>query len=190
MIIEHASPALVCCPKLWKRDVTLKQRRISTSWAVFFLLTFVSGLSVAQNGAPPAMPTNTKSVKVNVVDVSEKFFKLTIDESNNLYSRAETTEAKPGDLIELEITAVNSSDVSLNNIDITNSIVSGPVDFVSGSIRTDEASSLFRVSRNGTDYFPADAQKSLPTVSHIQWVIFSLEPNEQIKLYYRVKIRR
>ena len=153
-----------------------------------------------QNSAPetavPVTPVQPgvrrekkETVALDIVEVSERFFRLTPDAQNNGYQRTATSEAKPGDLIELVITAVNTSPVTVNDVEMVNSVPKGPVSFLRNSIAIDEGKSLYRLSRNGTDFFPADAPLQASSIGYIQWLIFSLAPNERTEMRYRIKVQ-
>ncbi|WP_320824668.1 hypothetical protein [Reinekea sp.] len=138
--------------------------------------------------APPvADPTN---LKVNVVEVTESFYKLVFDETTNLYRRTATSDARPGDLIELVITAVNQSDQTVEEVELINSVPAGPIQLIGDSFQWDPSTSLYRISRNGQTFFQADAELDPSDIHFIQWVIFSLEPTQSLQLAYRIQISR
>lgn len=138
--------------------------------------------------APPTTPKTTEQVALDIVEVSEQFYKLTLDKQSNIYTRTKTTEANPGDLIELVITAVNTSKVTVNDVEMVNTVPAGPVFFLNDSVQIDETKSLYRLSRNGTDFFPAEAQIEGSAIGYIKWLIFSMAPNETLEMRYRIKI--
>lgn len=134
--------------------------------------------------------TNQSAVKVNIVEVNEVFYKLTFDPDTNTYQRRQITEAKPGDLIELVISAENKSDTVLTNIELVNFVPEGPVQLLLDSIKTDEEAGLYRLSRDGNTYFPADAQIDSADINFIQWVIHAMQPGDSEELSYRISINR
>ena len=128
------------------------------------------------------------NVAVNLIDVSETFFRLTFNEDTNTYQRTLTTEAKTGDLIEIVVTAVNAGDNRAIDIELVNSIPYGPVRLVDGSFKTNALNGLYRISRNGKDFFPSDAGIDSSEIRFIQWVIFELDPDEAAEFKYRIRI--
>jgi uncharacterized repeat protein (TIGR01451 family) len=137
--------------------------------------------------APEELPEN---VKVNVVNVTEVFYKLDFNPETNIYTRSQTQEAGPGDLIELVITATNSSDESVSDVEMVNTVPTGPIDILTESFETNLSQSLFRFSRNGEDFFPADAAIESNLIRYVQWLIFDLAPNESLELKYRIRIHQ
>ena len=132
--------------------------------------------------------TDAEAVKVNVVNVSETFFRVTADPDTGAETRTATQEAKPGDLIEIVIAATNASDETLRDVELTNVVPSGPVQLRLDTIDTNLNNGLYRLSRNGTDFFPAEAELDANTVRFIQWVIFSLPAGETATFRYRIQI--
>lgn len=130
-----------------------------------------------------------EGVEVNVVNVSETFYRIQRTESGSVV-RVETQEAKPGDLIELVVVAENASSENLSDITLTNAVPAGPVTVVEGSIRLDEKNGLYRLSRNGETFFPSDAEIALAEVRFIQWVIFDLPAGSQQRFTYRIQVNR
>ncbi|EAR08487.1 hypothetical protein [Reinekea blandensis] len=129
-----------------------------------------------------------ENVKVNVVNVSETFFRVTTDPETGSETRTATQEAKPGDLIEIVIAANNASDETLRDVELTNVVPSGPVQLLLDTIDTNFNNGLYRLSRNGSDFFPAEAELDADTVGFIQWVIFSLPAGETATFRYRIQI--
>jgi uncharacterized repeat protein (TIGR01451 family) len=127
---------------------------------------------------------------VNVVNVAEVFYKLDFNAETNIYTRSRTQEAGPGDLIELVITATNSSDEAVTDVEMVNTVPTGPIDLLTDSFETNLTQSLYRFSRNGKDFFPADADIDPALIGYVQWLIFNLEPNESIDLKYRIRIQQ
>ena len=127
-------------------------------------------------------------LEVNVLEVSESFYTLVLDETTNLYRRTETSNARPGDLIELVITAVNLSDQTVNEVELINSVPTGPIQLIGDSFQWDSSRGLYRISRNGQTFFPADAELDPADIHYIQWLIFSLQPSESLQLAYRIQI--
>lgn len=138
---------------------------------------------------PTPAPVETP-VQVAEINVDEVFYSLVLDPSTNRYSRTPTTQAKPGDLIELVITATNNSNTTITNAELVNSVPTGPIDLLVDSFDTDLARSLYRYSTNGTSFFPTDSTIDPDKIRYIQWFIFSLEPNESLEFSYRLQIRQ
>lgn len=143
---------------------------------------------------PPSSPplsgsADPTSQAVNVVNVSEAFYLLTYNEATASYSREPTGKAKPGDLVEIVVTAVNASTQRVSDIELVNSVPQAPAQLVADSLSTNLQRSLYRVSRNGQSFFPADAEIDPASIGFIQWLIFSLAPGEQLQLSYRMVIR-
>ncbi|TCS41433.1 hypothetical protein [Reinekea marinisedimentorum] len=144
----------------------------------------------AEPQTTPITGITQSAVKVNVVEVNETFYKLTFDPESNIYQRKQITEAKPGDLIELVISAENKSDSVLTDIELVNLVPEGPVQLLLDSIRTNEEDGQYRVSRDGKTYFPADADFDPEDINFIQWVIYSMQPGDTHELAYRISINR
>jgi len=133
------------------------------------------------------IPDNAK-VKVNVVEVSESFYKLVFDETTSLYRRTAAADARPGDLIELVITAVNLSDQTVGEFELVNSVPPGAIQLIGDSFQWNPSKGLYRISRNGQTFFQADAELDPADIHFIQWIIFSLQPAESLQLAYRIQI--
>lgn len=131
-----------------------------------------------------------ENVKINYVNVSESFFRLNFNAETNIYTREATNEAKPGDLIEIVITAVNASDETVKDVEMINTIPSGPLKLLSDSFKTNERKSLFLLSRNGQDFFPSDVEFAAEEIRFIQWLVLTLEPGESIDFSYRIQINQ
>jgi hypothetical protein len=125
---------------------------------------------------------------VNVVKVSESFYRLVLNDTGQAFNREATTEARPGDLIELVINAVNQSDQTLEDIELINSVPSGPIQLLADSFRWDPSKGLYRISRDGETFFQADAELDPADIRFIQWLIFSLRPAESLQLAYRIQL--
>ena len=124
----------------------------------------------------------------NVVEVSESFYRLVLDDTGQGFNRVATAEARPGDLIELVIRAVNQSDQTLEDIELINSVPSGAIQLLADSFQWDPSKGLYRISRDGETFFQADADLDPADIHFIQWLIFSLRPAESLQLAYRIQI--
>ncbi|WP_145980281.1 hypothetical protein [Reinekea forsetii] len=124
----------------------------------------------------------------NVVEVSESFYRLVLDDTGQGFNRVATAEARPGDLIELVIRAVNQSDRTLEDIELINSVPSGAIQLLADSFQWDPSKGLYRISRDGETFFQADADLDPADIHFIQWLIFSLRPAESLQLAYRIQI--
>ncbi|WP_287438718.1 hypothetical protein, partial [Reinekea sp.] len=124
----------------------------------------------------------------NVVEVSESFYRLVLDDTGQGFNRVATAEARPGDLIELVISAVNQSDQTLEDIELINSVPSGAIQLLADSFQWDPSKGLYRISRDGETFFQADADLDPADIHFIQWLIFSLRPAESLQLAYRIQI--
>ena len=124
----------------------------------------------------------------NVVEVSESFYRLVLDDTGQGFNRVATAEARPGDLIELVIRAVNQSDRALEDIELINSVPSGAIQLLADSFQWDPSKGLYRISRDGETFFQADADLDPADIHFIQWLIFSLRPAESLQLAYRIQI--
>jgi len=133
-------------------------------------------------------PSISENVIINVIDVRETFYKLEFNSDTNIYTRSETNEARPGDLIELVITATNNGDETVDDVEMVNNVPTGPVQLLGDSITTDLNSSLYRLSRNGSDFFPAEAGIEPASVKYIQWLIFTMKPGQSFEFKYRIQI--
>ena len=134
---------------------------------------------------PPSIPEN---VIVNVIDVRETFYKLVFNPETNIYTRTQTNEDGPGVLIELVISATNNGDEVVNDVEMVNNVPAGPVTLIGDSLTTDLTTSLFRLSRNGNDFFPVEAGIDPTTVKYIQWLIFAMNPGQTFEFKYRIQI--
>ncbi|WP_287420073.1 hypothetical protein [Reinekea sp.] len=124
----------------------------------------------------------------NVVEVSESFYRLVLDDTGQGFNRVATAEARPGDLIELVIRAVNQSDQTLEDIELINSVPSGAIQLLADSFQWDPSKGLYRISRDGETFFQADADLDPADIHFIQWLIFSLRPAESLQMAYRIQI--
>jgi uncharacterized repeat protein (TIGR01451 family) len=153
---------------------------------------------VFQEEAPEAEPVSEEAseqpipdnVKINYVNVSESFYRLTFNSETNIYTREATNEAKPGDLIEIVITAVNASDETVTDVEMINTIPAGPLQLLANSFKTNERKSLYLLSRNGQDFFPSDIEFAAEEIRFIQWLVLSLAPGESIDFSYRIQINQ
>jgi len=127
-------------------------------------------------------------LEVHVVEVSESFYRLVLDDTGQGFNRVATAEARPGDLIELVIRAVNQSDQTLEDIELINSVPSGAIQLLADSFQWDPSKGLYRISRDGETFFQADADLDPADIHFIQWLIFSLRPAESLQLAYRIQI--
>jgi uncharacterized repeat protein (TIGR01451 family) len=127
-------------------------------------------------------------LEVNVVEVSESFYRLVLDDTGQGFKRVATAEARPGDLIELVISAVNQSDQTLEDIELINSVPSGAIQLLADSFQWDPSKGLYRISRDGETFFQADAELDPADIHFIQWLIFSLRPAESLQLAYRIQL--
>lgn len=138
--------------------------------------------------APRANGQEVTGLEVNVVEVSESFYRLVWDDADQGFRREATSEARPGELIELVISAVNLSDQALADIELINSVPSGPLRLLTDSFQWDASKGLYRISRDGETFFPADAELDPADIHFIQWLIFSLRPAESLHLAYRLQL--
>lgn len=125
-----------------------------------------------------------------IVEVTETFYRLRFNSDSNVYERTQTNEARPGNLIELVVLAQNKSDITVREVELNNTVPTGPVTLIPESIKTDVNNSIYRISRNGQTFFPADAELDSSDIRFIQWVILELEPEETIELSYRFTVNR
>lgn len=129
----------------------------------------------------------------NLIEVDEQFYRLSYHIDSGEYRRTAVDEARPGELLELKITATNRGNQTARNLDLINSV---PTDdagrslLVAGSFRVDESLGEFRLSRNGETFFPAGVDMAAEDVRFVQWLIFSLPPGEQVEFSYRLSIPR
>jgi hypothetical protein len=156
--------------------------------AIAALLT--ASICFAETSSTMGDKNSAANTKVNVVELTETFYKLKFDPETNSYQRQAITEAKPGDLIELVIRAENQSDVILKNTELINFVPEGPVNVLLDSIVMDNEAGQYRVSRDGKTYFPTDAQINSDDINFIQWVIYSMQPGDIQELTYRIAIDR
>lgn len=136
---------------------------------------------------------SSASAQDNLIEVDEQFYRLSYDIESGEYRRTPVDEARPGELLELLITATNTGSRTARNLDLINSV---PTDdagrslLVAGSFRVDESIGEFRLSRNGQTFFPASVDMAAEEVRFVQWLIFSLPPGEQVEFSYRLSIPR
>lgn len=132
---------------------------------------------------------NQEAAKVNVISVSENFFKLRpLNSAEGSFERVQTNEARPGDLIELVITANNESDERLTQVSLVNTVPQGPVSFLKETVNFDIERGTYFISRNGDSYFPGNTDIPAEEVNFLQWVINELAPGETLTLSYRIQI--
>lgn len=153
------------------------------------VLEDIPGAAESAAGMTDLLTTESAhQTKVNVVDVGETFYRLTRDTESSDYQRSLTAEARPGDLIEIVIAATNASDETVTDVELVNSVPDGPLKILPDSFHTDANNGLYRLSRNGTDFFPAEASLGADDINYLQWVIFSLAPGDTALFSYRIQI--
>lgn len=156
---------------------------INLKYSLMSLVTALSLLALA----------STVSAEENLIEVDEQFYRLSYHIDSGEYRRVPVDEARPGELLELLITATNRGNQTARNLDLVNSV---PTDdagrslLVAGSFRVDESLGEFRLSRNGETFFPAGVDMAAEDVRFVQWLIFSLPPGEQVEFSYRLSIPR
>lgn len=93
------------------------------------------------------------AVAESQIEVKETFYRLTKAEGDTNFNRTETTEARPGDLLELEVEAVNIGTQTLTDLLLVNTVLSGGAQLIEGSFKLDGRDGEFRLSRNGNTFF-------------------------------------
>ena len=136
---------------------------------------------------PPTDGPDT--VKVNVIEVTERYYLLEFDAASNAYLKSITQEANPGDLIEIEVTATNKSDESVKEVEMVNTLPTGPVEFLKDSVTLDSERGFYSISVTGETYFPPDTEIEAKDIRYIKWQIFSLGINDTLRLSYQIKIK-
>lgn len=124
------------------------------------------------------------------IEVKETFYRLTKSEGDTNFNRAEITEARPGDLLELEVEAVNIGNQTLTDLLLVNTVPTGGAQLIEGSFKLDGRDGEFRLSRNGNTFFPAGVEMPANEIGYIQWLIYSLPAGERAVLSYRLRVPR
>ncbi|WP_127555504.1 DUF11 domain-containing protein [Saccharospirillum alexandrii] len=124
------------------------------------------------------------------IEVKETFYRLTKAEGDTNFNRAEITEARPGDLLELEVEAVNTGNQTLTDLLLVNTVPTGGAQLIEGSFKLDGRDGEFRLSRNGNTFFPAGVEMPANEIGYIQWLIYSLPAGERAVLSYRLRVPR
>lgn len=124
------------------------------------------------------------------IEVKETFYRLTKAEGDTNFNRAEITEARPGDLLELEVEAVNIGNQTLTDLLLVNTVPTGGAQLIEGSFKLDGRDGEFRLSRNGNTFFPAGVEMPANEIGYIQWLIYSLPAGERAVLSYRLRVPR
>ncbi|MHA7878492.1 MAG: hypothetical protein ACX931_01780 [Saccharospirillum sp.] len=129
----------------------------------------------------------------NLIEIDEQFYRLSYDIDSGEYRRTPVEEARPGELLELRISAVNRGTGTARNLDLVNSVPtdsSGRSLLVAQSFRIDESLGEFRLSSNGETFFPAGVEMPAEEVRFVQWLIYALPAGEQVEFSYRLSIPR
>lgn len=124
------------------------------------------------------------------IEVKETFYRLTKAEGDTNFNRTETAEARPGDLLELEVEAINIGTQTLTDLLLVNTVPSGGAQLIEGSFKLDGRDGEFRLSRNGNTFFPAGVEMPAEEIGYIQWLIYSLPAGEKAVLSYRLRVPR
>ncbi|WP_169579612.1 DUF11 domain-containing protein [Saccharospirillum impatiens] len=124
------------------------------------------------------------------IEVKETFYRLTKAEGDANFNRAEIIEARPGDLLELEVEAVNTGTQTLTDLLLVNTVPTGGAQLIEGSFKLDGRDGEFRLSRNGNTFFPAGVDMPANEIGYIQWLIYSLPAGERAVLSYRLRVPR
>ncbi|MFQ3231106.1 hypothetical protein [Reinekea sp.] len=128
------------------------------------------------------------NVKVNLVEINEFYYLLEYDEGSGTYLRSLTQEAKPGDLIEIEIIATNLSDEIVEEVEMVNTIPTGPVSFIPDSVKLDSKRGFYRISSTGQTFFSPETEIAAADINFIKWQIFALGISDTLTLSYQIKI--
>lgn len=128
------------------------------------------------------------AVAESQIEVKETFYRLTKADDDTNFSRTETTEARPGDLLELEVEAVNIGTQTLTDLLLVNTVPTGGAQLIEGSFKLDGRDGEFRLSRNGNTFFPAGVDMPADEIGYIQWLIYSLPAGEKAVLSYRLRV--
>ncbi len=130
------------------------------------------------------------AVAESQIEVKETFYRLTKAEDDTNFNRTETAEARPGDLLELEVEAINIGTQTLTDLLLVNTVPSGGAQLIEGSFKLDGRDGEFRLSRNGNTFFPAGVEMPAEEIGYIQWLIYSLPAGERAVLSYRLRVPR
>lgn len=126
----------------------------------------------------------------NRIEVTETFYSLTFDEDSRTYQRIAIDTARPGDLVELRISATNIGDSVAHDVELINTVPTGRSELVPGSFEVEDGSGEFRLSRNGDTFFPPSVEMPPEQVRYVQWLIYELEAGTSAELSYRLRIPR
>jgi len=124
------------------------------------------------------------------IEVKETFYRLTRADGETAFIRSEITDARPGDLLELQVEAVNAGNGTLTDLLLVNTVPTGGAQLIDGSFSLDGREGEFRLSRNGETFFPADVAMPAAEIGYVQWLIYSLPADERAVLSYRLRVPR
>lgn len=145
-------------------------------------------VSASENATLSEDAASSENVKINIIEVNERYYLLEYDAASDSFLRSITQEANPGDLIEIEITATNKSDEVVKEVEMVNSIPTGPVEFIKDSITFDEDRGFYSISKTGQTFFAPETEIDAVDINFIKWQVFSLGINDTLRLSYRIKI--
>lgn len=126
----------------------------------------------------------------NKIEVTENFYKLTLNEESGTYDKQEIEVAKPGDLIELQIRARNIGTSVATDVELVNQVPTGAARMVEGSIQLDEERSEIQLSPNGNTFFPTAVEIPAEDIRYVKWLIYELAVDASLDLTYRLRIAR
>jgi uncharacterized repeat protein (TIGR01451 family) len=141
---------------------------------------FVLGLCLLSLGA----------VAESQIEVKETFYRLTRADGDTGFNRTEITDARAGDLLELEVEAINTGNQELTNLLLVNTVPTGGARLIEDSFRLDGRDGEFRLSRNGNTFFPSGVDMPADEIGYVQWLIYSLPAGERAVLSYRLRVPR
>lgn len=137
---------------------------------------------------PDAAINDEENIIIDVVEVIESFYRVQYDADTGQFVRRQTLEARPGDIIEVVVSAVNKSDVAVQDIQMVHSLPRGPVSLLEDSISIDQDAGAYRVSQTGVTFFPPEAEVPAANIRFIEWQLLYIGVNETQTLSYRIQI--
>jgi hypothetical protein len=130
------------------------------------------------------------AVAESQIEVKETFYRLTRADGDAGFNRTVIKDARPGDLLELEVEAINIGSQELTDLLLVNTVPAGGARLIEDSFNLDGREGEFRLSRNGNTFFPAGVDMPADEIGYVQWLIYSLPAGERAVLSYRLRVPR
>lgn len=165
-------------------------------YALALCLTILVSLSIsvfaqddpAQDSPVQNNPAQDNPAQDNPVSVSASIFLVSTVDGEETF--VETTEARPGQIIEYRLSATNTGDVSLpaGSVTVTGPVPEG-VQYVPDSATPSSDEYVLEGSSDGQNFAEPDANDTQTNYSILQWTLLNdLEPEASVELSYRVTV--